>query len=88
VASVASAGGADDLFYDPEFRRIYLISGAGEVDAYQVDAAKTLAPLGVLHTAPGAKTALFIPSQKLLYVGVPGTADHASEIRVYSTVAK
>lgn len=88
VASVASAAGADDLFYDPELRRIYLISGAGEVDAYQVDAAKTLLPLGVLHTAPGAKTALYVPSQKLLYVGVPTTGDHAAEIRVYSTVAR
>lgn len=88
VASAASASGADDLFYDPELRRVYLISGAGEVDAYQVDAAKALLPLGVLHTAPGAKTALYVPSQKLLYVGVPGTGDHAAEIRVYSTGAK
>jgi DNA-binding beta-propeller fold protein YncE len=88
VASVASASGADDLFYDPELRRIYLISGAGEVDAYQVDATKALLPLGVLHTAPGAKTGLYVPSQRLLYVGVPAGGDHAAEIRVYSTAAK
>ena len=88
VASVASAGGADDLFYDAELRRIYLISGQGEVDAYQVDAGKELHPLGVLHTAAGAKTALFVPSQKVLYVGVPGAGDRAAEIRVYSTNAR
>jgi YVTN family beta-propeller protein len=88
VASVTSASGADDLFYDPELRRIYLISGVGEVDAYQVDAAKDLLPLGVLHTALGAKTALYVPSQKVLYVGVPGVGDHAAEIRAYSTAIK
>jgi YVTN family beta-propeller protein len=87
LASLPAAGGADDLFYDPALRRVYLISGAGEVDAYQVDKAKELSPLGVLHTAAGAKTALFIPAQNLLYVGVPGTAKEPAEIRVYSTVA-
>ncbi len=85
VASVPSAGGADDLFYDPMLRRVYLISGAGEVDSYQVDETKTLRPLGVLHTAAGAKTALFVPAQSLLYVGVPGAGEKPAEIRVYAT---
>jgi len=85
LASAPSAGGADDLFYDADLHRLYLISGAGEVDTYQGYAAKALHPLGVTHTAPGAKTALFVPSQKLLYVGVPGAGNGAAEIRVYST---
>jgi 4-phytase/acid phosphatase len=84
VASLPTAGGADDMFYDPALRRVYVISGAGEVDAYQVDEAKNLHPLEVLHTAAGAKTALFVPAQNLLYVGVPGTGDNPAEIRVYS----
>lgn len=87
LASIKSAEGADDLFYDPALRRIYLISGAGEVDSYQIDMAKVLHPLGVVHTAGGAKTALFVAAQNLLYVGVPGAGGHAAEIRVYSTVA-
>jgi len=86
LASLPAAGQADDLFYDPSLRRVYLIGGAGEVDSYQVDEAKSLHSLGVLHTAPGAKTALFVPSQNLLYVGVPGAQDRAAEIRVYTTV--
>ena len=85
VASQPAADGADDLFYDPALRRVYVIAGAGEVDSYQVDSAKLLHPLGVVHTIAGAKTALFVPAQNLLYVGVPATGDHAAEIRVYST---
>jgi hypothetical protein len=62
-----------------------MISGVGEVDTYQVDEAGAVRPLGVLQTAPGAKTGLFVPSENLLYLGVPGTADHPVEIRTYST---
>jgi DNA-binding beta-propeller fold protein YncE len=86
VASLPAAGGADDLFYDPTMHRIYVICGAGEVDAYQIDEAKNLHPLEVLHTAAGAKTALFVPEKNLLYVGVPGINEHPAEIRVYSSV--
>jgi len=85
VASQPAAGGADDLFYDPALRRVYVISGAGEVDPYQVDETRNLHPLTVVHTAPGAKTALLVPSQSLLYLGVPGVGGKPAEIRVYST---
>ncbi len=85
IASQPAAGGADDLFYDPALRRVYVISGAGEVDAYQVSEAKVLSSIGVLHTAAGAKTALFVPAQNLLYLGVPGVGGKSAEIRVYAT---
>jgi hypothetical protein len=64
---------------------VYVISGTGEVDTYQVDEARTLRALGVLHTATGAKTAVFVPAQNLLYVAVPSAGANAAEIRVYST---
>ncbi len=86
IASQPTAGGADDLFYDPALRRIYVISGQGEVDTFQVEDAKTLQPIGILHTATRAKTALFVPAQNLLYVGVPGAGEKPAEIRVYATV--
>ena len=85
IASESAAGKADDLFYDSKLRRVYLISGSGEVDTFQIDEAKRLHPLGVLRTADGAKTALFVPSRNLLYVGVPGSVEQPAEIRVYST---
>ncbi|MGA2252059.1 YncE family protein [Terracidiphilus sp.] len=87
ISRVATVGGADDLFYDAALRRVYVIGGAGEVHTYQVDAHKKLQPLGVLRTAAGAKTALFVPSQSLLYVGVPSIDGHDAEIRIYSTAA-
>jgi len=85
LASAASAGQADDLFYDSSLHRIYLISGAGEVDSYQVGEGNSLQVLPAVHTVSGAKTALFVQSQNVLYVGVPGTSDRAGEVRVYKT---
>jgi len=85
VDSLPTAAGADDMFYDPALRRVYVVAGSGEVDAYQVDTMKTLHALGVVKTASGAKTALFVPSQNLLYVGVPAAGQDAAAIRIYTT---
>ena len=43
IASLPTAAGADDIFYDPALHRVYVIAGSGEVDVYQVDAAKICA---------------------------------------------
>jgi DNA-binding beta-propeller fold protein YncE len=83
--SRASTGeGADDLFYDAKLGRVYVISGAGEVDTFDVNGT-TIKAVGVTRTSPGAKTALFVPSQSALYVGVPPTGSKPAEIRIYST---
>jgi DNA-binding beta-propeller fold protein YncE len=85
IARVMTGDGADDLFYDAAQHRLYVISGAGEVDVIQVDANTGMSTIGVTHTAAGAKTALFVPAENNLYVGIPGTAGKQAEIRVYST---
>jgi DNA-binding beta-propeller fold protein YncE len=87
VSNISTGNGADDLFYDSALRRIYVIGGAGEVDVYHVDSRRALQPLGIIRTAAGAKTALFVPSQSLLYVGVPGVDGHPAEIRIYSAAS-
>jgi DNA-binding beta-propeller fold protein YncE len=84
LMSLPTGSGADDLFNDATLHRVYVISGAGEVDVYQVDPNRKMQALDVIHTAPGAKTALFVPSQRALYVGVPGTGGRPAEVRVYS----
>ena len=88
LARIPTGDGADDLFYDASTRQIYVIAGSGEVDVFQADAPGKLHSLGKVSTAPGAKTALFVPQQSLLYVGIPGVGGEPSEIRVYSTSFK
>lgn len=88
IARVSTGGGVDDLFYDAAQHRLYVISGAGEVDVVQEDGEKGLATIGVTHTATGAKTALFVPAESNLYVGVPSSGTEPAQIRVYSTAAQ
>jgi hypothetical protein len=85
LADLPSDAGADDIFYDGELHRIYLIAGSGAIDVYEIDANKNVRALSVAHTSTRAKTGLLVPSQHALYVGVPGSDGKQASILVYAT---
>jgi DNA-binding beta-propeller fold protein YncE len=85
LADLPSDAGADDLFYDPASHRVYLIAGSGAIDVYQIDAGRNVRAVGTIHTAPGAKTGLLVPSQHALFVGAPATDGKQAQILHYST---
>jgi hypothetical protein len=67
-------GDADDLFFDPAFRRVYVIGGDGFVDLFDVkETGKDLVPLGHVPTAARARTGLFIPESRMLVIAAPHT---------------
>ncbi len=74
VDSVAIHGDTDDVFYDGERYRTYVICGEGFVD---------VPGTGTVPTAPGARTGLYVPALKRLYVAVPRRGPQRAEIRVY-----
>lgn len=84
VSDLPSAAGADDLFYEAQRHRAYLVSGSGAVDVYEVAPNKSLKAVDSIKTRPGAKTGLLVPSLKALFVAVPATAAESAEIRMYS----
>lgn len=85
IGRIASNAGADDLFYDANLHRIYVITGAGDIDVYSMGVNQHLVSLGTVPTEKGAKTGLLVPSQHRLYVGIPGTSGNWAQIRVYAT---
>lgn len=85
LGRLPTEGGADDLFYDALLHRVYVIAGAGAISVYSIDAQKHLASVGIVHTQKGAKTGLFIPSQNLMYVGIPGSSGKSAQIQIYTT---
>jgi DNA-binding beta-propeller fold protein YncE len=85
LADLPSDTGADDLFYDPQLHRVYLIAGGGAVDVYEVDANKTVRAIGVVATSAGAKTGLLVPSLHALFVGTPATGSKQAQLLHYST---
>ncbi|HED63919.1 MAG TPA: hypothetical protein ENJ09_00020 [Planctomycetes bacterium] len=79
-ASVPCVGDADDLFLDPITGTVLVVGGEGFVDVF---AARDLTRLARMPTAAGARTGLFDPVQRMLYVAVPARSGHPAEIQVF-----
>jgi hypothetical protein len=85
LADLPADAGADDMFYDAELHRVYVIAGSGTIDAYEINAGRNLRAIGITRTSSGAKTGLLVPSQHALYIGAPSIGGKPAEIMVYAT---
>ncbi len=78
------AGDVDDIFYDAVRKRIYASCGEGFINVYQQADAEHYTALANIPTATGARTSLYVPEQKRLYLAVPHRGSRQAEIRVYA----
>lgn len=77
-------GDVDDLFYDQSQHRLLAVCGAGSItvinqanpDSYKVSA--------IVPTVSGARTGLFVPAMRSLFVAVPRHGEADAEIWRYS----
>ncbi len=83
VTRLDIAGDVDDIFYDAANKRIYASCGEGLINVFQQDDANHYKGLARIPTATGARTSLFVPEEKYLYLAVPHRGDRQAEIRVY-----
>jgi DNA-binding beta-propeller fold protein YncE len=83
VAAVDCVGDTDDLFYDAGVRRIYVSGGDGAVDVISQQDPDHYRRVGRVDTAPGARTSLFVPDLRRLYVAVPHRNGQPAAIRVF-----
>ena len=82
VTSIPIVGDTDDLFYDAPSRRVYVIGGEGFVDIIRRDN-DALQRIGRVSTRDGARTGLWVPELRRLYVAVPARRGAAAEIRIF-----
>ncbi len=85
ITRLEIAGDVDDIFYDAANKRIYASCGEGLINVFQQDDAGHYKVLAKIPTATGARTSLFVPEQKYLYLAIPHRGDRQAEIRVYAT---
>jgi hypothetical protein len=85
VATAACVGDTDDLFYDAARRRLYIAGGAGSVTVVEQRSPDRYEPVATMPTASGARTALFVPEWRRLFLAVPHRGAQQAEIRVYAT---
>lgn len=73
----------DDLFYDSKRRRLYVVCGGGSLDVFGEGSSGRIEKVQSLATAPGARTALFVPELDFLCVAVPHRGGQGAEVRIY-----
>jgi len=73
----------DDLFFDSQRQRLYVICGEGRVDVFQQEAAGRYMPIASIKTAPRARTGLWVSEQSRLYVAAPEVAGTAARVLVF-----
>ncbi len=85
VAQLDCVGDTDDLFYDAALRRLYVSGGEGFLSVFQERDPDHYTGLAKIPTAAGARTSLFVPNLKRIFLAVPHRGAQAAEIRVYET---
>lgn len=86
LASFASVGDTDDLFYDADRQRVYVIGGEGAVDVF-ARVGDGLRRLARVPTRDGARTGLWVASERRLYVAAPARGGQPAAIYVFEAVA-
>jgi hypothetical protein len=76
---------SDDIFYDPSNKIIYISSGQGLIDIFKQQDANHYKLYSKIPTEAGARTSLFVPELKRIYVAVPeyDKGNPEAEILVY-----
>jgi DNA-binding beta-propeller fold protein YncE len=73
----------DDLFFEPTTKRIYAVCGEGVVNVIAQTKQKQHTILGTIRTAARARTGLFDPGSRHLFVAVPASGGSPAELRIY-----
>jgi len=83
VTTVPIGGDTDDLFFDRERKRLYVICGEGRVDVLRQESADHYAVEASIKTAPRARTGLFVSELNKLFVAAPLERSSSAHVLVY-----
>jgi len=84
VAKVPTVGDSDDVFYDAELKRIYASGGEGAIAVLEQLEADHYREIARMPTVRGARTSLFVPELKRLFLAVRKQGSEPAAIRVYA----
>ncbi len=82
IAAVPCVGDTDDLFYDGQRQRVYVIGGEGYVDVFDASSSPNYPRLARIATRVGARTGLWSSELGSLFVAWPARAGHPAEVHL------
>ena len=83
IARLPIGKDSDDVFYDVERKRVYVICGEGKVDVFRQETPDRYVLEEAIVTAPRARTGLFVPVESVLYVAAPAAGPVPARVLVY-----
>jgi DNA-binding beta-propeller fold protein YncE len=83
VATGEVAGSSDDLFYDSQRARIYVLTSQGFLEVFQQKDPDHYDRVARYPTPPHTQTGLFVPEWGKLFAAVPKQGEQSAEVRVY-----
>jgi len=83
VAKIDTNGDADDLFYNPVQKRIYVSCGEGFIDVIEQRDTDHYRLISRVPTVAGARTSAFSAELNSFYLGVPRRGDQPAELRIF-----
>jgi hypothetical protein len=85
VATLDTVKDVDDISYDFANKQIYVSGGEGFIEVFkQQQDADHYSLISKVPTSAGARTSLFVPELKQLYLAVPQHDNKDAELRIYS----
>lgn len=79
LAKLPICGDTDDLFFDAAQKRLYVICGEGKVEVFSPGLSRE----ATLGTSRGARTGLFVPEYRRLYVAAPAAGATPARIFIF-----
>lgn len=83
IARLPIGKDSDDVFFDAERKRVYVICGEGKVDVFRQETPDRYVLEEAIVTAPRARTGLFVPAESALYVAAPAAGSTPARLLVY-----
>ena len=83
VSTVPIGGDTDDLFFDRERKRVYVVCGEGRVDVLRQESRDRYVPEVSIKTAARARTGLFVSEMSKLFVAAPAAGSSPARLLVY-----
>ena len=83
IAVLPMIGDCEDMVLDQRTQRIYATCGVGTIDVFKEASPGKFQLEARIPTATAARTSVFVPDRRLLYVPVPASRGEASQIHIY-----
>lgn len=84
VATTPCVNDSDDLYYDAERKRIYVLGGEGFISVIEQTDPDHYKAMAKIPTTVGARTGLWYAKRDRLYLAVPATSKQGASLWVYA----